>query len=186
MAQTRLIGIVFFCAIATSSWAETSSPTLMVTPPQPKWSDLTVPQRIVLAPLSDDWDSFGNFRQKKWLGIAARFPGLSPEEQRRIQKQMQEWGKLTPEQRKLARENYKAAQQLPAEKKMELKQKWEEYASLPQEEKDKLKQLASKQSPLPPALKPVVPNAESPGKPVLPRTDATPPAIAPADALQRP
>ena len=31
---------------------------------------------IVLAPLSDDWDSIEFFRRKKWLGIAARFPEM--------------------------------------------------------------------------------------------------------------
>ena len=169
MAKTRLIGVIFCCIVASAVRAEeTSSPTLLVTPAQPKWSDLTVPQRIVLAPLSDDWDSFENFRQKKWLGIAARFPGLAQEEQRRIQKQMQEWGKLTPEQRKIARENYKAAKQLPIEKKQELKQKWEEYASLPSSS---------------PALKPILPAAVpapvTPA-PVFPVTDALPATTPPA------
>jgi len=127
----------------TTGWAESSSPSLIATPPQPKWSELTVQQKIVLAPLSDDWDSLEYYRQKKWLGIAARYPVMTPEEQRRIQVQMQAWGKLTPEQRQLARENFKTAKQLPVEKKQELKQKWEEYSSLPEDEKEKLKQQAA-------------------------------------------
>lgn len=142
MVKKRLVGIAFFCTLATSGWAVTTSPTRIVTPTQPKWSELTIPQRIVLAPLSDDWDSFENFRQKKWLSIATRFPGMALEEQRRIQKQMQGWGKLTAEERELARENFKAAKQLPTEKKLKLKRKWEEYANLPPEEKERLKQQA--------------------------------------------
>ena len=192
MAKTRLIGVIFCCIVASTGWAEeTSSPTLLVTPTQPKWSDLTVPQRIVLAPLSDDWDSFENFRQKKWLGIVAHFPGLAQEEQRRIQKQMQEWGKLTPEQRKIARENYKAAKQLPIEKKQELKQKWEEYASLPPEEKERLKQQAVSQPSSSPVLKPILPAAvpaPSTPAPAVPVTDSPPAATAPAstDTAQKP
>jgi len=201
MVKTRFVGLIFCCVLATSGWAETSSPTLMVTPTQPKWSDLTVPQRILLAPLSDDWDSFENFHQKKWLAIAARFPSLPQEEQRRIQKQMQEWGKLTPEQRQIARENYKAAKQLPIEKKKELKQKWEEYASLPQEEKERLKQQAVHQPSSLPQLKPslptivppqadpaaITPTPTSPA-PALPVADTPPVAPSPvsADAAQKP
>jgi len=165
MAKKRLAGIIVCCTLMSPGWAVTTSPSLIVTPSQPKWSDLTVPQRIILAPLSDDWDSFENFRQKKWLGIATRFPGLSPEEQRRIQKQMQQWGKLTPEERQKARENFQAAKELPTEKKLELKRKWEEYANLPPEEKEKLKQQAanSPQSSL--SSKPIVPVVASPSAP---------------------
>jgi hypothetical protein len=153
MAKTRLVAIIVACLFATSGWSETTSPSLVATAPQPKWSDLTVQQKIVLAPLADDWDSLEYYRQKKWLGIVARFPVMAPEEQRRIQGQMQEWGKLTSEQRQMARENFKAANQLPAEKKQELKQKWEEYSSLPEDEKEKLKQQAASS----PAPKPVRP-----------------------------
>ena len=151
MAKTRLVAIVFCVLVATSGWAETPSPSLVATPPQPKWSELTVQQKIVLAPLADDWDSMEFYRQKKWLAIVVRFSGMTQNEQRRIQGQMQEWGKLTPEQRRLARENYKTAQQLPPEKKQELKQKWEEYSSLPEDEKERLKQQAQAMSPAKPA-----------------------------------
>jgi hypothetical protein len=37
---------------------------------------------------------------EEWLGITRRFASMTPEEQRRIQVQMQEWGKLTPAQRR--------------------------------------------------------------------------------------
>ncbi len=146
MAKRRWIGVIAGVILSTSGWTATSSPSLIATPPQPKWSELTVQQKIVLAPLSDDWDSLEYFRQKKWLTIVANFPKMSSDEQRRIQGQMQEWGKMTPEQRQLARENFKTANQLPASKKQELKQKWEEYSNLPEEEKERLKQQAEMQS----------------------------------------
>lgn len=168
MVKTRRVGIILSFFIATSGWAETSSPSLVATPPQPIWSELTVQQKIILAPLGSDWDSLAFFRQKKWLGIAARFPTMSPEEQRRIQGQMQAWGKLTPEQRELARENFKTANQLPAEKKQELKLKWEEYSNLPDDIKEKLKRQAERDSvsklgqPTPPSPPPVTSKVESP------------------------
>ena len=143
MVKTRLAAIILSALLTTPGWAETTSPSLVVTPPQPKWSELTVQQKIILAPLADDWDSLEYFRQKTWLDIVTRFATMTPEEQRRIQVQMQEWGKLTPAQRQLARENFKTANQLPAKKKQELKQKWEEYSNLPEDEKEKLKQQAA-------------------------------------------
>ncbi len=159
-------------------------------------------QKIVLAPLSDDWDSLENYRQKKWLGIVARFSTISPDEQRRIQEQMQEWDKLTSEERQLARENFKTANQLPSEKKKQLRQKWEEYLNLPEDEKEKLKQqAASKPVPKPgrpttsaPPLLPapaalavpaVTPPAPTPDP--LPTTaDATPPVATVAESTTKP
>ena len=185
MVKTRLVAIIFTCVVVTTGWAETPSPSLIATPPQPMWSELTVKQKIVLAPLSDDWDSMEYFRQKKWLGIAARFHEMTPEEQRRIQGQMQAWGKLTPEQRQLARENFKTANQLPVEKKQELKQKWEEYSSLPEDEKEKLKQqAASKPAPKPgrpAATAPLLPAPAAMANPVAhPSTPPNPPTTLPA------
>lgn len=139
--SVAVAGLASLLALPVS--AEVSGPSAIVTPAQPQWTELTVEQRIVLAPLSDDWDSLESNRQKKWLGIARRFASMTPAEQRRIQTQMQEWGKLTPAQRAQARENFITAKQLPAEKKEQLRQKWEEYSSLPEEEKERLKQQAA-------------------------------------------
>jgi len=123
--------------------ADVAGTAALVTPAQPQWSELTIEQRVILAPLSGDWDAMEFHRQKKWLGITRRFASMTPEEQRRIQAQMQEWGKLTPEQRRLARENFKNANKLPIEKKEALRQKWQEYSSLPAEEKERLKEQAT-------------------------------------------
>ena len=142
MAKSRLAGLILVLLFTTTGWAATPSPSLIVTPPQPKWSELTVQQKTVLAPLSDDWDSLEYHRQKRWLGIVSRFSSMTPKEQRRIQIRMQEWGKLTDDERQQARENYISAKQLPIEKKRELKKKWEEYSSLPAEERARLRERA--------------------------------------------
>lgn len=152
MAQTGLAAVALASLLlAFPGWAAPTNPALMATPPQPKWSELTVPQKIVLAPLSDDWDSMENYRQKKWISIAARFPELAQEEKRRIQIQMQSWDKLSPEERQAARENFKTTSKLPSERKQQLKQMWEEYSNLPDSEKEKLKQLAESQAATKPA-----------------------------------
>ena len=150
----RLFGtLILGVLLAFPGWAQTTGPSVRATPPQPSWSDLTVHQKIILAPLSDEWDSFKSFRQKKWLHIAATFLSMSPEEQRRIHGQMQEWRKLTPEQRQMARQNYKTARKFSASQKQELLQKWEQYSNLPEKEKQRLKQQATR-NPLPPLLAP--------------------------------
>ena len=46
-----------FALTAAPAWSASPSPSLIATPPQPKWTELSVQQRIVLAPLSDEWDS---------------------------------------------------------------------------------------------------------------------------------
>lgn len=143
MVKKRLVGVVFGSLLTVAGWAATPNPSVIVTPPQPTWTELTVQQKTVLAPLAADWDALEYYRRKKWLGIAVRFPSMTPDEQRRVQRQMQEWTKLTPEQRRLAREKYQAVTQLSTEKKQELRQKWQEYSSLPAEEKEKHKQQAS-------------------------------------------
>ena len=173
MAKTRFAAIVFGCLLLTSVCAEIASPSLVVTPPQPKWSELTVRQKIVLAPLADDWDSLEYFRQKKWLSIVARFATMTPDEQRRIQAQMQEWGKLTPAQRELAREKFKTASQLSSEERQEFNKKWQEYVNLPDDEKEKFKQQADSK----PAPKPGRPTAPAPAP--LPPVLATPAAPTP-------
>ena len=169
MARSRLPGLVLAFFLATTGWAATPSPSLIVTPEQPKWSELTVQQKTVLAPLADDWDSLEYHRQKKWLGIVARFPAMTPKEQRRIQIQMQGWGKLTDDERQEARE-----------KKQELKKKREEYSSLSEEERSRLReramQFVNKSAGSKPATPPVAP---PPGTETAPPMQADAPAPPP-------
>ena len=180
MARSRLPGLVLAFFLATTGWAATPSPSLIVTPEQPKWSELTVQQKTVLAPLADDWDSLEYHRQKKWLGIVARFPAMTPKEQRRIQIQMQGWGKLTDDERQEAREKYISTKQLPIEKKQELKKKWEEYSSLSEEERSRLReramQFVNKSAGSKPATPPVAP---PPGTETAPPMQADAPAPPP-------
>ncbi len=123
---------------------------VVVVPPlkQPKWAELSPQQREVLAPLSVEWDKLESFRKKKWLGIAQRYPTLSPKEQQRMQHRMKAWVKLTPAERQRAREQYKSLQKTPPEQRQAIKQKWDEYKELPDAEKERLKQ-STKRKPQP-------------------------------------
>ena len=145
MAEKLRIAVILSSLVAATGWADVLSPSAIATPAQPQWGELTVEQKVILAPLGYDWDAMDYARQKKWLGITRRFFNMTPQEQRRIQEQMVVWGKLTPEQRRVARENFRTANKLPVEKQQQLRQKWEESSSLPAEEKERLKQLAARQ-----------------------------------------
>lgn len=123
--------------------APTSVP--LITPPQPRWGELSVPQKQILAPLAEDWDAMESYRRRKWLGIAHRYPNMTPDEQQRTQERMKEWAKLTPEQRSAARNQFQEINRLPPEKKQSVKEQWEIYANLPEEEKARLKALAAQQ-----------------------------------------
>lgn len=132
---------------------------------QPSWQELSPQQKDVLEPLAADWDQMESFRRKKWVGIAARYPYMSAEEQSRIQRQMREWAKLTPQERKAAREKYKSLRQAPPEQRANVKQKWQEYSELPDEEKKRLQAAAAAKKPVATQPKPVVRSKQPPLSP---------------------
>ena len=160
-----------------------TAPAGAVTPllKQPKWVELSLQQREVLAPLAGEWDKLESYRRKKWLEIAQRYPSLSPDEQTRLQRRMQAWVKLTPEQRKQAREQYKTLQKVPPEQREAIKQKWQEYKELPPDEQERLKQRAKNKQPV--ATAPAL-AAKKPTLPLTPKLSSVQPApaapIAPA------
>lgn len=124
---------------------------------QPDWAQLTPRQRQTLAPLAADWNAMEAFRRKKWLGIAERYPTMSPEEQERIQRRMRDWAVLSPEERQQAREKYKSIKKVSPEQRESLRQNWEEYKALPADEKKRLQAQAVRRPPvstIPPASKP--------------------------------
>jgi|SRR3954447_3219873 hypothetical protein len=94
---------------------------------QPSWEQLNGQQKEVLAPLAQEWNSMDATKRKKWLGVAKRYPGMTPEDQHRTQLQMRDWYSLTPEQREIVREKYKTIKKLPPDKRQVIKQKWRDY-----------------------------------------------------------
>jgi Protein of unknown function (DUF3106) len=96
-----------------------------------RWAELNAEQQRVLAPLSAEWDRLEPAQRVSWIGVAKRYPKMTPIGQKRVQTRMKKWVKLTPEQRKLARENYRRISKVPPAKRGDLKQQWDEYQSLP-------------------------------------------------------
>jgi len=126
---------------------------IVATPPQPAWRELSEDRQQILSPLAEDWDNMENYRRKKWLGIADRYPAMGEEEQARVQRRMRSWAEMTPLQRREAREKYKNLKQLPPERKEAVKQKWEEYSNLSEEQRLQLKEAGSNR-PVPTGMAP--------------------------------
>jgi hypothetical protein len=105
---------------------------------RPAWAELTAEQQKILAPLKADWESIETERRRKWIGVAKRYPGMTPQGQERVQRRMQTWAALTPEQRRQARETYKQIVKVPPEKRGKLRDQWAEYQSLPPREREEI------------------------------------------------
>ena len=96
-------------------------------PAKPDWSELTVAQRNVLAPLVEDWKELDSVRRAKWVKVADQFPKMKPEEQLRLQTRMKDWAKLAPAQRRIAREKFLNIKKLPPAKRENVTAQWQQY-----------------------------------------------------------
>lgn len=105
------------------------------------WEALTPEQRQALAPLQREWSSLDASRQSKWLEVAARFPRMTADDQRRLQERMTQWTRLTPDERERARLQFQETRQLPADEK---RARWEAYQALTDEQRRALAQRADK------------------------------------------
>ena len=108
------------------------------------WSRLNAAEHIALAPFEPLWDSFSEERKRKWIKIAARYPKMSPDAQKRLHDRMTEWVRMTPEQRRVARENYQVSKELPREARQNA---WKAYQQLPEEQKERLAASERKRRP---------------------------------------
>jgi hypothetical protein len=136
------------------------------------WAHLSAARREVLEPFAKEWNSFSEVRKLKWIGIADRYPKMTPPEQANVRARMKEWSKLSPQERQNAREQYKKLRTAPPAERRQLEQKWREYDALPSEEKQALK-AAPKSPPSTSASAPsAFPQGVRPPKPVVvaPRT----------------
>jgi len=104
----------------------------------PSWHQLDQVQQSILSPLASDWNGLSDDRKLKWLGIASRFPRMTPVEQTRLQNRMESWVKLTPGEREKARLQYKRLRITPTEERSKLGERWQGYSALSDEEKSRL------------------------------------------------
>ncbi len=107
------------------------------------WSALNEDQRLILAPIEQDWESLGLSRQKKWVEVANRYPSMSETEQNTLQSRMSQWTELSTKQRQRARDNYLRTLNISAEKKAAA---WESYQQLSAEDKKLLAQKRAQTS----------------------------------------
>ena len=101
------------------------------------WSALNDDQRLILAPLEEDWSSLTAARQKKWVDVANRYPSMTDTEKTTLQSRMTEWAGLSSSERQRARDNYLRILNISAEKKAAA---WESYQQLSAEDKKLLAQ----------------------------------------------
>jgi hypothetical protein len=101
------------------------------------WSALNEDQRLILAPLEEDWSSLTATRQKKWVDVANRYPSMTDTEKTTLQSRMTEWAGLSSSERQRARDNYLRILNISAEKKAAA---WESYQQLSAEDKKLLAQ----------------------------------------------
>lgn len=152
-ARCLLCAAVFIAALASiampvDSWAQSAAVPRTVKSERPeqgaRWSDLKPAQRSVLEPLERDWSGIDAPQKQKWLELSARFPGMSPDEQARVQTRMSEWAKLTPPERGQARMRFQEAKSLPA---TDRQARWDAYQALPPEQRQQLAARARASAP---------------------------------------
>ena len=135
-----LAPLTFGLIVAAAAATVATSVAVAATPAEKRsqWSDLTPEQKQILSPLAGEWDQLDAPRRAKWLGIAKRYPQMTPTSQKRVQNRMAEWVRLTPEERRMAREQYRKIGKLPPEKRETVVQEWAEYQQLPADVKRRL------------------------------------------------
>lgn len=126
--------IALLLAVAFASAALAAAPVRK----NPTWAELTPQQQQILKPLAGEWDTLDATRRTKWLGIAKRYPSMTPTGQKRVQNRMTAWVKLTPDERRKAREQYRKIGSLPPEKRDTVSKQWQEYQKLPEDVKKRL------------------------------------------------
>jgi len=125
MAQAWIALIVSLCVAFPAAAAQERRTPSKKEPPA--WSELAPEQQKILAPLSNEWNALDATRRKQWIGVATRYPKMTPKGQERVQKRMVEWASLTPEQRRAARERYQQIRRLPTEKRRQIYRQWRAY-----------------------------------------------------------
>lgn len=109
----------------------------------PSWSEISPAQQQALRPLQRSWDGLDAQGKRRWLGVAARFDGMSIEERALVQERMNEWARLSPRERNEARVNFRDAREMTVGDRRE---RWEAYKALPEDER---RSLGARSAPAP-------------------------------------
>ena len=101
----------------------------------PRWTELTAPQRSVLAPLAAEWSRMSAARKTKWLELTALYAKMPADEQQRVQARMAAWAAMTPAERDRTRLSYQESRRL---NQRERQLHWEAYTALPPDQRHNL------------------------------------------------
>lgn len=115
--------------------SNTHAPQLRISASGPIWREISAPQRQVLMPLRERWDSMGALTKRRWLVLADRYPKMDESERNKLVSRMNTWASLSAQQRNQARLNFETTKRLSAK---ELQAKWDAYQALSDAEKKRL------------------------------------------------
>lgn len=143
-----------------------------------RWSRLTARDKVILAPLEEDWSELNTDQRLKWLELSSRFHSLTPDEQLRVQERMAQWARMSTAERGAARLNFQELRQISQRERLE---QWEAYQGLKPEEKKGLaiKAQAAAQSP-------AVPRRAEPSAPVPKSSGSVAEVLAGSPGVARP
>ena len=137
-AQARLAWMVVALAGLSSTQIFAQQPVLFSKVAEssgPAWTTLSKAQKLALLPLETEWSRIDSAPKAKWLEIAARYPTMSSEEQRRMHDRMAEWSRMTPTERSRTRLSFQAAKKIAPDNRQA---HWEAYQALPEQERQSL------------------------------------------------
>ena len=130
-----LLPALFALAVTITAPAQAQGPGKPVAEQGARWGDLKSGQKEALRPLEREWSGIDPRSKQKWLQLSARFPGMTPPEQARVQERMSAWTRLTPRERGEARLQFQEARQVPAQ---DRQARWKTYEALSPEQKQQL------------------------------------------------
>lgn len=172
--------------LAASAPVQVPSETVPASPAQARralavsgrWDRLSARDQAILAPLRDDWADLSFDQRLKWLDLSLRFPGMTLDEQQRVQERMAQWARMSSTERGAARLNFQEIRQLSQKERLE---QWEAYQGLnPAERKElALKAQSATQAP-------VVPRRAEPSAPVPKSSGLAAESLASASTVARP
>jgi len=100
------------------------------------WTTLSPAEQTILAPLAGHWDRLDADDRQRWLGVAKRYPKMTPTGQKRTQTRMKKWAALSPQERQQARDKYKKMKRRGDDR--ELSREWQRYQALSPEQRQAL------------------------------------------------
>ena len=111
------------------------------------WSQLSVDQRNMLAPLQSQWDQLPPRRQQRLAQRAQGWAQLPPARRQMIGERLQHWAQMSPQQRQAAARGAHAFQNLSDADRQRLMDTYRRFQALPPQQRRTLMHLWREQHP---------------------------------------